>query len=85
MIAVVAGWGAARMARVRYMVDDVDAAVDFYVSRLGFELQQQFGAAIAILVHGDLELLVAGREPQQPNRCQTGPCPVLEGVGLGLS
>ncbi len=48
------------MARVRYMVDDVDAAVDFYVSKLGFELQQQFGKAIAVLVHGDLELLVAG-------------------------
>jgi catechol 2,3-dioxygenase-like lactoylglutathione lyase family enzyme len=48
------------MARVRYMVDDVDVAVDFYVSKLGFELQQQFGKAIAILLHGDLELLVAG-------------------------
>ena len=48
------------MARVRYMVHDVDAAVEFYVSYLGFELQQQFGPAIAILNHGDLELLVAG-------------------------
>lgn len=48
------------MARVRYMVNDVDAAVDFYVSKLGFELQEQFGSAIAILLHGDLELLVAG-------------------------
>ena len=48
------------MARVRYMVNDVDAAVDFYVSKLGFELQEKFGSAIAILLHGDLELLVAG-------------------------
>ena len=48
------------MARVRYMVNDVNEAVAFYVSKLGFELQQQFGPAIAILVHGDLELLVAG-------------------------
>ncbi len=48
------------MARVRYMVDDVDEAVAFYVSRLGFELREQFGPAIAILAHGDLELLVAG-------------------------
>jgi catechol 2,3-dioxygenase-like lactoylglutathione lyase family enzyme len=48
------------MARVRYMVDDVDRAVEFYVSMLGFELDQQFGTAIAILNHGDLELLVAG-------------------------
>lgn len=48
------------MARVRYMVDDVDDAVEFYVSMLGFELDQQFGSAIAILNHGDLELLLAG-------------------------
>ena len=48
------------MARVRYMVDDVDDAVEFYVAMLGFELDQQFGPAIAILNHGDLELLLAG-------------------------
>ena len=42
------------------MVHDVDEAVAFYVSKLGFELEQQFGPAIAILVRGDLELLVAG-------------------------
>jgi len=48
------------MARVRYMVDNVDEAVGFYVSILGFELDQQFGPAIAILNHGDLELVVSG-------------------------
>ena len=48
------------MARVRYMVDDVDDAVELYVSKLGFELDQQFGSAVAILVRGDLELIVAG-------------------------
>ena len=37
------------MAQVRYIVDDVDAAVEFDVFKLGFELQQQFGPAIAIL------------------------------------
>ena len=31
------------MATVRYIVNDVDAAVGFYTKRLGFELQQQFG------------------------------------------
>lgn len=44
------------MAQVRYIVNDVGAAVEFYVSKLGFELQQQFGPAIAILQHGDLTL-----------------------------
>ncbi|MCZ6853965.1 MAG: VOC family protein [Gammaproteobacteria bacterium] len=46
--------------RVRYIVDDVDEAVAFYVSNLGFEIKQQFGPAIAILTHGDLTLLVSG-------------------------
>ena len=48
------------MAQVRYIVDDVDDAVAFYVSKLGFELEAQYGPAIAILVHGDLKLWVAG-------------------------
>jgi len=48
------------MARVRYIVDDVDAAVEFYVSHLGFEIEQQFGPAVALLVRGDLTLIVAG-------------------------
>ena len=48
------------MARVRYMVDDVDDAVEFYVSHLGFELEEQYGSAVAILVRADLELIVAG-------------------------
>ena len=42
------------------MVHDVDSAVEFYVSMLGFDLDQQFGHAIAILHHDDLELIVAG-------------------------
>ena len=48
------------MARVRYIVDDVEEAVAFYVSKLGFEIEQQFGSAIAILARGDLSLLVSG-------------------------
>ncbi len=48
------------MARIRYIVEDVSEAVDFYVSKLGFVLEQQFGPAIAILVRRDLTLWVAG-------------------------
>ena len=40
------------MAHARDIVNDVDAVVDFYVSKLGSELEQQFGLAIAILVNG---------------------------------
>ena len=48
------------MARVRYIVDDVEEAVDFYVSNLGFEMKDNFAPAIAILALDDLTLLVSG-------------------------
>ena len=48
------------MAEVRYFVDDVDLAVRFYVDHLGFELQQQFGPAMAIVQRGELQLWLAG-------------------------
>ena len=48
------------MATVRYLVDDVDAAVDFYVDRLGFTLTQRMGPAFAIVSRGDLSLWVSG-------------------------
>ena len=48
------------MATVRYLVSDVDAAVGFYVGRLGFDLVQQFGPNMAITRNGDLTLWLAG-------------------------
>ncbi len=48
------------MARIRYIVDDVEGAVAFYTSNLGFEIKQNFAPAIAILALGDLTLLVSG-------------------------
>ncbi len=48
------------MARVRFIVDDVEQAADFYVSNLGFEIESNFAPAIAILVQDDLTLLVSG-------------------------
>ena len=47
-------------AAVRYIVDDVDAAVAFYVEALGFTLEQQFGPNMAIVVRGDATLWLAG-------------------------
>lgn len=65
------------MATVRYMVENVDDAVELYVSKLGFELKQQFGPAIGILVHGDLTLWVAGpmSSASQPMLDGAKPCP----------
>ena len=70
------------MAQVRYIVDNVDEAVAFYVSKLGFELQQQFGDAIGILKHGDLTLLVSGPKAQLPDQCRMAPYQVPE-AGAG--
>ena len=44
---------------VRYITDDVEAAVDFYVERLGFSVElRPPGAGFAILSRGDLRLLL---------------------------
>lgn len=48
------------MASVRYIVRDVDEAVQFYTRNLGFTLRQQFGPAMAILTRDDLSLWLAG-------------------------
>ncbi len=48
------------MIRFRYIVNDVDQAVAFYTSHLGFRLERQFGPALAILNREEFDLLVAG-------------------------
>jgi len=45
---------------VRYMVDDVDAAVAFYTTHLGFTLISKTLPAFADVVLGDLRLLLSG-------------------------
>jgi catechol 2,3-dioxygenase-like lactoylglutathione lyase family enzyme len=43
---------------VRYIVDDVDAAVAFYTTHLGFELRTRPAPGFAMLSRGDLRLLL---------------------------
>ena len=45
---------------VRYMVDDVGAAVTFYTAHLGFTLLTNYGPAFADVKRGNLRLLLAG-------------------------
>lgn len=46
------------MVSVRYITDDVDAAVTFYVERLGFDVEMRPGPGFAALSRGDLRLLL---------------------------
>ena len=43
---------------VRYITDDIDAAIAFYVERLGFAVDMRAGPGFAILSRGDLRLLL---------------------------
>jgi catechol 2,3-dioxygenase-like lactoylglutathione lyase family enzyme len=47
---------------VRYMVDDVEAAVAFYTTHLGFTLLSKTAPAFADVARGDLRLLLSGPE-----------------------
>jgi catechol 2,3-dioxygenase-like lactoylglutathione lyase family enzyme len=49
-----------RYASVRYLVTDVQAAVDFYTTHLGFTLNSRAAAAFADVVRGPLRLLLSG-------------------------
>jgi catechol 2,3-dioxygenase-like lactoylglutathione lyase family enzyme len=48
------------LVSVRYMVDDVDAAIDFYTKHLGFALRTNFAPAFADVTRGRLRLLLSG-------------------------
>jgi catechol 2,3-dioxygenase-like lactoylglutathione lyase family enzyme len=45
---------------VRYMVDDVDKAIAFYTTHLGFELLTSASPAFADVKRGQLRLLLSG-------------------------
>ena len=47
------------MATVRYLVQDVDAALAFYEA-LGFALTERWGPPFAMLARGDLSLWLSG-------------------------
>jgi catechol 2,3-dioxygenase-like lactoylglutathione lyase family enzyme len=44
---------------VRYIVDDVDAAIDFYCRELGFSEDMHPAPTFAMLSHGDLRLVLS--------------------------
>lgn len=48
------------MTTVRYLVDDVDAAVTFYTEQLGFTLTERWGPPFAVVSREDLTLWLSG-------------------------
>jgi len=49
---------------VRYIVDDVDAAIGFYRDQLGFEVDMHPAPPFAMLSRGDLSLLLSAPSGQ---------------------
>ena len=47
-------------ASVRYLVDDVQRAIDFYTTELGFTVKTSAAPAFADVVRGPLRLLLSG-------------------------
>jgi catechol 2,3-dioxygenase-like lactoylglutathione lyase family enzyme len=50
------------LVSVRYMVNDVQEAIDFYSRNFGFQLRTSAAPAFADVVRGRLRLLLAGPE-----------------------
>src|SRR6266571_6510884 len=65
------------MVSVRYMVNNVDEAIDFYTGKFGFDLGQNASPAFAEVVRGRLRLLLAGPKSSagrpMPDGRQPGP------------
>jgi predicted enzyme related to lactoylglutathione lyase len=47
---------------VRYMVDDVEAAIEFYTTHFGFTVRTSVLPAFADVTRGNLRLLLSGRQ-----------------------
>jgi catechol 2,3-dioxygenase-like lactoylglutathione lyase family enzyme len=47
---------------VRYMIDDVKAAMDFYTKYLGFTVESDSSPAFAAVKRGNLRLLLSGEQ-----------------------
>lgn len=65
------------MVSVRYMVDDVDAAIAFYTEHLGFTVRMSAAPAFADVARGNLRLLLSGPESSagrpMPDGTKPGP------------
>ena len=49
-----------QLVSVRYIVDDVERAIEFYTQHLGFEVRMSAAPAFADVTRGNLRLLLSG-------------------------
>lgn len=68
-----------QVANVRYIVDDVQAAVDFYTTHFGFTVRTSAAPAFADVVRGPLRLLLSGPQSSGARPMPDGATPVPGG------
>jgi len=64
---------------VRYMIDDVDTAIAFYTTHLGFVLDSSAAPAFAAVSRGPLRLLLSGKTSSGARPMPDGRQPVPGG------
>jgi catechol 2,3-dioxygenase-like lactoylglutathione lyase family enzyme len=67
------------LVSVRYMVDDVETAVDFYTTHFSFALRSSAAPAFADVVRGNLRLLLSGPTSSAGRSMPDGRTPVPGG------
>jgi catechol 2,3-dioxygenase-like lactoylglutathione lyase family enzyme len=67
------------MAAIRYMVQDVDAAVAFYTEQLGFTLVERWGPAFANINRDGVNLWLSGPQTSAARPMSDGSQPVPGG------
>ena len=67
------------MAIVRYMVNDVERAISFYVGHLGFKVKEQYGTTFAMITKDDLTLWLSGPQTSAAQPMPDGRQPVAGG------
>ena len=60
---------------IRYMVEDVDAAIEFYTKHLGFTAGINASPAFADVTRGNLRLLLSGRKSSAGRAMPDGTLP----------
>jgi len=67
------------LAVIRYLVNDVDVAVAFYLDILGFELVEKWGPPFAMVKRGDLTLWLSGPGSSASRPLSNGSTPLPGG------